>query len=695
MRPPYERDPPFVVVETPPEEFGQLLDALPQLVWRTDGRGRADYCNAEWTAYTGLPLARLYGWGWLDAVHPDDLERTRSSWRAAVRGETAGYEVEHRMRRSDGVYRWFLARGVASRDSTGWVTRWFGTSTDVDDRVRERERERAIAELSDALNVALGLRDTVDAMLRMLVPAYTDWCIVNLVDERRTLRCVGTAHCDAQANALAQLLVDRVVPLHEEGAGTEAAVRLRRPIVHPRVDDAILQAAVPDTEALEIFRRVGVGSAIVVPMSRGGSVRGTISILSPVPNRHSETDLLFFMEVGRRAASALAAAEAYERERRVAAHFQEAALEKTFPRVPGLRFAALYAAGASEAAIGGDWYDAIRLADGRIVLSVGDTVGSGIEAAVTMAALRQAVCSVAGISADPGLILDAADTVMRRSAQDRFATAWVGVLDPVTFTLEYAGAGHPAPLLRGSEEIIELASDGLPLGLRSRGEADLRTMRVPWGSALLLYTDGLTEARRDPLDGARRLRGAFARFDDPTRLKEAVAGRGATHDDIAMLVVHCDFPLTTLPQGSSAFGWVFRSDDVAGARNAHLDYVRALRSLEFEGDEVTLAELIWSELVGNVVRHAPGAVEVFLDPTCEDPVLHVVDRGSGFSHNRRLPLDTMSEGGRGLFIVSRVARDFSVSREPDGGSHSRVILPVRSRRPPHLKPGTATAGPLV
>jgi len=672
-----------------------LLDALPQLIWRTDGKGRADYCNAEWTKYTGLAVESLHQWGWLEAVHPDDFERTRAAWRRAVKGQTPTFEVEHRLRRHDDVYRWFLARGVPVRDETGWVTRWYGTSTDIDERVRERQRERAVSELSDRLNAALGLNDTVDAMLHALVPRHADWAIVNLVDERQRLRCIGTAHNDPTFNAIAQSLVGRQIQMREDGAGSDAAVKRRAAIIHPEVDDALLEAAVHDPEAIAIFRRIGVKSAVVIPMSRGGIVRGTLSILSNQPRRYGEGDVSFFAEVGRRAASALAAAAAYERERRVAEHFQEAALEKSFPRVPGLRFAALYMAGASESVIGGDWYDAVRLTDGRVVLSIGDAVGTGIEAAVTMAALRQAVRSVAAINADPGLILDAADAVMRRGGADRFATAWVGVFDPVTFTLEYASAGHPPPLLRTRDGVKELSTGGVPLGLRARGEGDLQTIRVRWGSALLLYTDGLTEARRDPLDGARRLRDAFARFDDPSRLKDAVAGSGAARDDIAMLVVHCDYPLVALPQGPSAYGWAFRSDDLAGARVAQGDYVRTLQTLGFEDDDIVVAETIWSELVGNVVLHAPGAVEVFLDPTCEDPVLHVVDRGSGgFLHNRRLPQDAMSEGGRGLFIVHRLAQDLTISREPDGGSHARAILPTPSRRlSARLKPTPVRSGP--
>jgi hypothetical protein len=91
----------------------------------------------------------------------------------------------------------------------------------------------------------------------------------------------------------------------------------------------------------------------------------------------------------------------------------------------------------------------------------------------------------------------------------------------------------------------------------------------------------------------------------------------------------------------------------------------------------TVAELVYAELVGNVKRYAPGALDVALDLSGEYAVLHVVDAGAGFQHNPRLPVDALAESGRGLFIVSTIAEEFAVTRCATGGAHARAVLKGR------------------
>jgi PAS domain S-box-containing protein len=109
-----------------------LTEALPQLVWSAMPDGACDYFSRQWTQHTGVPEADLLGWRWLDVLHPDDREPTRRFWTNSVAGRGA-YDVEYRVRRSDGVYRWFKTRGVPIRDSAGNIDKWFGTCTDITD----------------------------------------------------------------------------------------------------------------------------------------------------------------------------------------------------------------------------------------------------------------------------------------------------------------------------------------------------------------------------------------------------------------------------------------------------------------------------------------------------------------------------------------------------------------------------------
>jgi len=119
-------------LEASEREFRLLAEAMPQMVWVTRTDGWNTYCNRQWTDYTGLTLAESSGYGWSVPFHPDDQSRAWVAWRNAVENN-ATYSLECRLRRADGVYRWWLIRGVPVVDDAGNILKWFGTCTDIDD----------------------------------------------------------------------------------------------------------------------------------------------------------------------------------------------------------------------------------------------------------------------------------------------------------------------------------------------------------------------------------------------------------------------------------------------------------------------------------------------------------------------------------------------------------------------------------
>jgi two-component system, sensor histidine kinase and response regulator len=122
-----------------------LTEALPHLVWNATPDGACDYFSTQWTEHTGVPEADLLGWRWLATLHPDDREPTRRLWTDAVAGR-GPYDVEYRVRRWDGTYRWFKTRGVPIRDSSRHIVKWFGTCTDITDLRQTEEALRASEE---------------------------------------------------------------------------------------------------------------------------------------------------------------------------------------------------------------------------------------------------------------------------------------------------------------------------------------------------------------------------------------------------------------------------------------------------------------------------------------------------------------------------------------------------------------------
>jgi PAS domain S-box-containing protein len=378
----------------------------------------------------------------------------------------------------------------------------------------------------------------------------------------------------------------------------------------------------------------------------------------------------------------------FELAHRVSEAFQEASLPASLPSVPGVKFSAVYRPGRREAAVGGDWYDALRLIDGRVVLSIGDVAGSGLGAAITMVAMRQAIRGAAQIHADPAVILEAADRMLREDTPDRMVTAFVGVYDPVTHSLKYASAGHPRPLVRRPDgSVTDLRAPGLPLGVRRKGDTESGDVVLDPGTLLVLYTDGLVESTRDVIAGERRLREAIVGLGHTfgertaTRLATAVLAGGA-RDDVAILTLEFE------REAESALHrrWSFDSDDRFAAHDIHRDVVALLAKAGANDAQLTDAEVVFAELLGNVVRHARGPCDVVLDATGALPVLSVLDRGRGFTHAAYLPVDAFAESGRGLFIVRSLTTEFNATRRPGGGSHARAVITLdRLAQPPQRR----------
>ena len=159
--------------------YRTLAEALPQLVWTSRPDGQRDYFSRQWIEYTGVPEEEQLGLAWLDkVVHPEDRERVRERWIAAVQGRS-DYDLELRIRRADGQYRWFKARATPVRDE-GRTVRWFGTCTDITDIVEAREtlrrtreeleqlvveRTRNLADANDRLITEIAERERTEAAL--------------------------------------------------------------------------------------------------------------------------------------------------------------------------------------------------------------------------------------------------------------------------------------------------------------------------------------------------------------------------------------------------------------------------------------------------------------------------------------------------------------------------------------------------
>lgn len=145
------------------DQLRLIIDTIPPQAWRTRRDGYAEFVNRRWQDYTGLSLEQAEGWGWIGAIHPDDVAGLTDTWRAILEAGRPA-ETEARMRRVDGAYRWFLFRAEPLRDERGNVVEWYGTQTDIEDRKRAEEVLREQASLLDLSHDTIFVRDMNDVI---------------------------------------------------------------------------------------------------------------------------------------------------------------------------------------------------------------------------------------------------------------------------------------------------------------------------------------------------------------------------------------------------------------------------------------------------------------------------------------------------------------------------------------------------
>jgi serine phosphatase RsbU (regulator of sigma subunit) len=233
---------------------------------------------------------------------------------------------------------------------------------------------------------------------------------------------------------------------------------------------------------------------------------------------------------------------AYLEEKRIADALQEAFLQKSLPHVAEADLHAVYVPAGRESRVGGDWYDAFELSGDRILFSIGDVAGHGIDAAVVMSRVRQAILSVGVDESDPGNVLARVNDILLM--QDAtIVTAICGVIDLARGVIRLANAGHPpAIMLFDGDRVEKIGATGPPLGAIDRATYSVTSVLATPGSLLTLYTDGLVEYEHDWDEGERRLLQALRSIrndgsDPAAAVLQRIFGGEAPLDDVAILTV--------------------------------------------------------------------------------------------------------------------------------------------------------------
>ena len=655
------------------EYVQRVMASVPQIVFMSDASGEATYYNRRWFELTGLSAEESLGGGWVRAIHPEDVAKFDDIARRA-RKHGSPFSAEYRIfRAGDTTYRWHMVTAQPIRDAGGRIVQWIGIATDIDDQKRREFVLRFLTDSSELLAESFDVERRLQVLAERAVPEFADWCGIYLYRaDANVLEPVAISHGDPEQVRLAHQLL-REYPV-EVNARTLEFMHSGKSIFMPLIPESAVEEASRDARHLALMKQLEMRSAIQVPLQIHNQAFGFVHFVNGPSGRIYDAGDVQTVEIlAKRISVAIDNARIYERERRVANTFQQAALPRNLPELPGLNLAAFYQPAVSEAEIGGDWYDAFTLGGRYLVLSIGDVAGKGLEAAVMMSSVRQAIRVAALEGLDVRRIVAAADKALQLEYPGQLVTALVVTIDLQTLDVSYVNAGQPPALLRDAGgELREFNIINAPLGVVAVREDVVGIERLSRDGLLVLYTDGLIEASRDVLEGGARLRDVFLseatmHTANPARLLfEAVLERGA-RDDVAIL---------TLAFGRNRH-WSVDASDAVRAQAARSSFVRHLEEEATAESDIASGELIFGELIGNVVRYSPGRVDIDLEWSGERPVLHVLDRGEPFALRSLLPEDMLSENGRGLFIVSTLGDDLTVRPVPGGGNHVSVRLPVR------------------
>ncbi|WP_309500440.1 SpoIIE family protein phosphatase [Streptomyces shenzhenensis] len=529
------------------------------------------------------------------------------------------------------------------------------------------ERSARIGELTGALAVAVTTTDVVDAVADHVLPLFGAVGLNVFTQEAERLVIAG-------AVGYPQTFLDRVNGLPVQ-ASTPVSQSLlsRSPIFVPSQEEFLRRY--PE---LADFPAEGEKQAwAFLPLIASGQPIGACVVSFDRPQAFTSEERTLFTAVSGLFAQALARARLYDTEHTRAQTLQRGLLPRALPDLPAMTAAARYLPATAGLEIGGDWYDVIPLSGERVALVIGDVMGHGLSEAATMGRLRTAVHTLADLDLPPGEVLSHLNDTVSSLGDEFYATCLYAVYDPTSAVCTVANAGHPAPavvLPDGAVRFLDVPINA-PLGA-GVPPFDAGTLELPDDSLLVLYTDGLVESSALDIDqGRARLAqqlahalplpprhpgGKVFRTSGPSgpggtgwleRLCDVLVhnllpAQQQTIDDTALLIA-APHPLAP---GDIASWPLPHEPEAAGQARGHVRDQLAAWGLEGLTDTT---ELLVSELVGNVVRHAEGptALRMLRSRTlvCE------VSDGSSSTPRIRRAAET-DEGGRGLQLVATLAQ---------------------------------------
>ncbi|MFF4397254.1 SpoIIE family protein phosphatase [Streptomyces sp. NPDC001480] len=431
--------------------------------------------------------------------------------------------------------------------------------------------------------------------------------------------------------------------------------------------------------ATKVLVREGRKQAwVFLPLAVSGREIGAAVISFGRPRVLDDDERTLLTALSGLIAQAMERAGLYDEATTRARTLQRSLLPQALPELPEVTTAARYQPAEQGADVGGDWYDVIPLSAARVALVIGDVMGHGMAEAATMGGLRTAVRTLSELELPPDEILGHLNDIVGELGTDAFATCLYGIYDPVTRILSYASAGQPPPAVAhpdGTVTFLSMAPDP-PLGVAAP-PFDTHETLLPADSLLALYSDGLVESKdRDLATGMSHLAELLSQSVHAMQASPAdgsdldalcadltaalLPAHGALSDDAALLLARTH-PL----DAENVAEWPLPEDPVAAGQARDLVRVQLADWNLADEDLLMTTELLVSELVGNVVRHACGPIRLRMLRS-RTLICEISDASLTTPHIRHT--SATDEGGRGLQLISALCQRWGTRHTRTGKS---------------------------
>jgi serine phosphatase RsbU (regulator of sigma subunit) len=419
------------------------------------------------------------------------------------------------------------------------------------------ERLRFLARASETLTSSMDYRLLLERLAEAATEWFTDWCVIDVVRRDRSIERTVITGRDSKKAAL----VAEVDTLRRYPSDPEASLGVRRVIetgqwdMRERIEDAWLeQEARGQEDYLAMLRSLDLRSMLCVPLRAGDRILGALTFVTTGEGRSfGPIDLALAQELAFRASSALEHARLFEERTHISRTLQQSLLPPHLPEIPGADVAARYHAAGEGYEVGGDFYDLFKTARGDWAIVLGDVCGKGADAAATTALARHTLRAAAMQTRKPHRVLGLLNEAMLRAEQPFCTVAYARFqkLDGGA-RLTVACGGHPLTfVIRAGGAITTFGQPGTLIGAFEQPALQEETLDLHAGDAVVLYTDGVTEARNDSaVLGESGLRAALVRSANGSAdeiadaIKQAALDfqNGDARDDIAIVVVKIRAP---------------------------------------------------------------------------------------------------------------------------------------------------------